>query len=103
MSNRITNIEDALTALTPNVIAHLRVYQVNQGPHESSVLPQALWTNADELRALAFVIEAAKKTIKPRKIKQNAWDNWNGYVSGRKVKEFGLDERAAREWAAATN
>lgn len=32
------------------------------------------------------------------KVVRNQWDNLNGYVSGRKVVEFGTDRQAAREW-----
>ena len=33
-----------------------------------------------------------------RKIRQNIWANWNGYVGTRKVIEFGTDELAANIW-----
>lgn len=33
-----------------------------------------------------------------RKIKQNIWGNWNGYLGGRKVAVFGTDEIAAGYW-----
>lgn len=31
-------------------------------------------------------------------VRRNVWGNLNGYVGGRKLREFGLDEVAAREW-----
>ena len=41
-------------------------------------------------------------TTKPmRRIKENVWGNLNGYEGVRKVKEFGTDEIAAREWLQA--
>jgi hypothetical protein len=33
-----------------------------------------------------------------RKIRQNIWGNWRGYISGRIVQEFGTDEIAAGHW-----
>jgi hypothetical protein len=35
---------------------------------------------------------------KQRRIWKNQWDNWNGYIGKRRVKQFGLDESAARAW-----
>jgi hypothetical protein len=61
MSN--PNIEEALAALKPNIVAHLDVYRVGR-KDESTVLPQALWTSPEELRALRQVIDFAA-TIYP--------------------------------------
>ena len=63
MSEQHTNIEAALAALAPNVIAHLDLYRVGK-ENESTVLPQALWTSPEELRALALVIEVAQALVK---------------------------------------
>lgn len=36
---------------------------------------------------------------KPKaRIRQNRWDNWNGYLGTRKIQEFGTDEQAAEQW-----
>lgn len=32
------------------------------------------------------------------RIHKNIWDNWNGYVKGKHVIEFGTNEAAAKEW-----
>lgn len=55
-------IQDALAVLESNIIARLKLYGVGT-PAESSVLPQAIFTSPDELRALAKVIEAAMSTV----------------------------------------
>lgn len=34
-----------------------------------------------------------------RKIKQNVWGNWNGYVGRRRVIQFGTDDIAAAYWS----
>lgn len=56
------NLTEALAILAPNIIAHLAVYGVGT-PAESSVLPQALWTSPDELRALDLVIKIAQSAV----------------------------------------
>ena len=33
-----------------------------------------------------------------RRIHQNIWGNWNGYLGTRKVIEFGLDSWEAEHW-----
>jgi hypothetical protein len=33
-----------------------------------------------------------------RKIWQNQWGNWNGYIGKRRVMQFGTNERDARQW-----
>ena len=33
-----------------------------------------------------------------RRIHQNVWGNWNGYIGRRKVHEFGTDEDEAKLW-----
>jgi hypothetical protein len=33
-----------------------------------------------------------------RRIHQNVWGNWNGYVGRNRVIEFGTDWRRAEEW-----
>ena len=35
-----------------------------------------------------------------RRIRQNQWGNWKGYLGSRKVEDFGTDGQAAQEWAA---
>lgn len=35
-----------------------------------------------------------------RSARANVWGNWQGYLSGRRVHDFGTDERAALAWAA---
>lgn len=37
-----------------------------------------------------------------KKIRQNIWGNWNGYIGRSKVIEFGTDEFRANEWLAGT-
>lgn len=36
-----------------------------------------------------------------KRIHKNVWDNWNGYEGSKRVKEFGCDEQAAKEWLTA--
>jgi hypothetical protein len=36
-----------------------------------------------------------------KRIHKNTWDNWNGYEGSKRVKEFGLDEQAAKDWLSA--
>lgn len=63
MPQSINSLTDALAVLKPNVIAHLELYRVN-AKDEAETLPQALWTNPDELRALRFVIDALPAALK---------------------------------------
>jgi gamma-glutamylaminecyclotransferase len=50
------------------------------------------------------LIKKLNRVRKPPAIKihKNRWDNWNGYLGGCKVIEFGTDERAAKEWEIET-
>jgi hypothetical protein len=38
--------------------------------------------------------------MKKRRIKQNIWGNWKGYVGTRRTMDFGTDEQEAKEWLA---
>lgn len=33
-----------------------------------------------------------------RRIRQNIWGNWKGYLGTKRVEDFGTDERAAKDW-----
>lgn len=39
-----------------------------------------------------------KRTKDKRRIRLNAWGNWNGYIGKHKVIEFGTDEQRAKNW-----
>lgn len=90
MSKNIASIQEALEILKPNILAHLAVYHVNK-PDESSVLPQALWTSPDELRALALVIESASQFQEAtgiiRKMGEQAKEKLDDLASGSPKRE----------------
>lgn len=77
--------------------------------HESA--NQELCIESREIaRALEQVLERnvrtrddAKQAACKYSVKQNAWDNWNGYCGKLKVKEFGTREDEAREWLRSMN
>jgi hypothetical protein len=49
--------------------------------------------------ALSTIYRALKRLKQPsRTIRQNIYGNWNGYVSNRKVREFGTDKLNAEWW-----
>ncbi len=94
----VDNTELALEILGPNIIARMKLYEINTD-RESNTLPQALFVNAAELRALELLIRQAKASLGgKRRIEANIWGNFYGYEGSRRVKDFGLGEFEANEW-----
>lgn len=52
----------------------------------------------DELIMRRISLTSAMRSIDARKIKQNTWGNWRGYLGSKAVAEFGGDEIAAGHW-----